>query len=74
MNIYILNDVLKDFSYGMVVLAAETKEHARDVWCQEFGHVDVREDYASDFDNAKITVIEGADCPAGMISYVYGGS
>ena len=69
MNIYILNDVLKDWSYGMAVLAAESMEEARDIWCQEFPG-----ENASDFDNAKIHVIEGANCQAGLINYVWGGA
>ncbi len=69
MNLYILNGVLSDYTDGMVVIAAESKDHARELFVQEFS-----EYHADDFDKyAKFTVIEGVNHPAGIVDYVYGG-
>ena len=69
MNLYILNEVLADYTSGMAVIAAESKAQAREFFIAEFG-----EYHADDFDEyAKFTVIEGVNHPAGIVSYVYGG-
>jgi len=69
MNLYIINEVLSDYTSGMAVIAAESKEHARELFIKEFG-----EYYAKDFDKyAEFKVIEGVNHPAGVVDYVYGG-
>ena len=69
MNLYILNGVLSDYTDGMAVITAESKEHAREIWIEEFG-----EYHASEFDKyAKFTIIEDVKHPAGIVDYVYGG-
>ena len=69
MNLYILNEVLSDYTSGMAVIAAESKEHAREIWIKEFG-----EYHASDFDKyAKFTIIEDVKHPAGLVDHVWGG-
>jgi pyocin large subunit-like protein len=69
MNLYILENVLHDYTSGMAVIAAETKDAARVIWIEEFS-----EYHAKDFDEyAEFKVIEGVNHPAGMVSYVFGG-
>jgi hypothetical protein len=69
MNLYIINEVLSDYTSGMVVIAAESKDHARELFIKEF-----TEYHANEFDNwAKFTVIEGVNHAAGVVDYVYGG-
>ncbi len=69
MNLYILNEVLSDYTAGMAVIAAESKEQCREFFIAEFG-----EYHADDFDKyAEFTVIEGVNHPAGVVQYVYGG-
>jgi hypothetical protein len=69
MNLYIINEVLSDYTSGMAVIAAESKEHCRELFIEEFG-----EYYADCFDkDAKFTVIEGVNHVAGVVDYVYGG-
>jgi hypothetical protein len=71
MNLYILNDVLTDYTSGMVVIAAESKELARELFIEKFPG----EYYADEFDRfAKFTVIEGVNHSAGIVDYVYGGA
>ena len=71
MNLYILNDVLTDYTSGMVVIAAESKESAREFFIKKFPG----EYYADEFDRfAKFTVIENVNHDAGIVDYVYGGA
>ena len=71
MNLYIINDVLTDYTSGMVVIAAESKDHARELFTKEFSG----EYHADEFDRfAKFTVIENVNHPAGIVDYVYGGA
>jgi len=68
-NLYIINEVLADYTSGMCVIAAESKEHAREFFISEFG-----EYHSKDFDEyGKFTIIEGVQHPAGVVEYVYGG-
>ncbi len=70
MNLYIINEVLSDYTSGMVVIAAESKESAREFFIKEFSDY-----HADEFDKyAKFTVIEGVNHSAGIVDYVYGGS
>ena len=71
MNLYIINEILSDYTSGMVVIAAESKEQCRELFIKEFG-----ERYAKDYDSehTEFTVIEGVNHPAGIVDYVYGGS
>jgi hypothetical protein len=71
MNLYIINEILSDWTSGMVVIAAESKEQCRELFIKDFG-----EWYAKDYDSehTKFTVIEGVNHPAGIVDYVYGGS
>jgi hypothetical protein len=69
MNLYILNEVLSDYTSGMAVIAAESKAHARELFIAKFGEYN-----AKDFDEyAEFTVIEGVNHPAGVVKYVFGG-
>jgi hypothetical protein len=69
MNLYIINEVLSDYTSGMVVIAAESKEQCRELFINEFG-----EYYADGFDKyGEFTVIENVQHSAGVVDYVYGG-
>lgn len=77
MNLYILNDVLYDYTSGMCVIAAESKEQCNQIFMEEFCYSDdsdyVKECRQTEFDFATIKVIEGVNHSAGVVSYVYGG-
>ena len=77
MNIYVIKNVLYDWTSGMsgmVVIAAESIDRAREIFVNNdwfFGDL-------SDFNDAtrwecNYKVIEGANCPEGVVSYVCGG-
>jgi hypothetical protein len=69
MNLYIINEVLSDYTSGMAVIAAESKEQCREFFIKEF-----TEYHAEEYDkSAEFTVIEGVNVPAGVVQYVYGG-
>jgi hypothetical protein len=70
MNLYIINKILYDYTSGMVVIAAESKGHARDLFIEKFVNYGA-EDF--DHENTEFTVIEGVNHPAGIVDYVYGG-
>ena len=71
-NLYIINEVLKDYTPGMAVIAAPSLESCREIFVEEF-------DYWSDeFDpaikNGDYKVIEAVNHPEGLVSCSYGGS
>jgi hypothetical protein len=70
MKLFIINNVLSDWTSGMCVIAAESKDQCRELFIKEVG-----EYYADEFDNhARFTVIESVGLDeAGVISYEYGG-
>jgi hypothetical protein len=83
MNLYILNDVLHDYTAGMAVIAAESMEQCKELFMAEFcysgasnylkgGYKDIGV-VVEDFNTAKVKVIEGVNYAAGVVSYVYGG-
>lgn len=80
MNLYILNDVLYDYTAGMCVIAAESMEQCNQIFIEEFGS-DLDVEWAKmqnkriqeDFDTADTQVIENVNHPAGVVSYVHGG-
>lgn len=77
MNLYILNDVLHDYTAGMAVIAAESMEQCKELFMAKFcysGASDyVKSGYEADFNTAVVKVIEGVNYAAGVVSYVYGG-
>jgi hypothetical protein len=80
MNLYIINEVLYDYTDGMVVIAAESKEHCEQIFMEKFGYYynckreKVKsEEMQKQFDYAPIKVIENVNHPEGIVSYVYGG-
>ena len=69
MNLYIINDVLSDYTSGLVVIAAESKENAREFFVEEFGEYN-----ANGLDKyGTFKVIEDVNHPAGIVDYVSGG-
>lgn len=70
MNLYILNDVLYDYTPGMCVIAAESLEQCNQIFIEEFGDSECRQ---KDLDTARVKVIEGVNHPVGVVAYEYGG-
>lgn len=70
MKLFIINEVLSDYTSGMAVIAAENKDQCRELFIKEFGTY-----YAEEFDrDAEFTVIESVGLDkAGVVQCVYGG-
>ena len=77
MNLYILNDVLYDYTPGMCVIAAESLSQCKTLFMKEFGDDGdsewINQNRQKELDNASIKVIEGVNHPAGVVDYVFGG-
>ena len=80
MNLYIINEVLTDYTDGMCVIAAESMPQCEQLFIKEFGYEgdtdwqkEGNERLQKEFNSASIKVIEGVNHPAGVVSYVYGG-
>lgn len=77
MNLYILNDVLYDYTSGMAVIAAESLEQCNQIFMKEFAPGEsayVKECVQEDFNTAEVKVIENVPYEKEeVVSYVYGG-
>jgi hypothetical protein len=72
MNLYIINDVLYDYTAGMVVIAASSLERCRELFEEEFGwHM---KEYDDAVKNNAYSVYQVVDEEEGVKDYVYGGS
>ena len=76
MNLYIINEVLYDYTDGMCVIAAESLPRCEELFMKEFGwenSVQHNQVIQKEFNSAPIKVIENINHPEGVVSYVYGG-
>jgi hypothetical protein len=77
MNLYIINEVLYDYTDGMCVIAAESLARCEQVFMKEFACGDndyVKECKQKEFNEARIKVIENVPYEKEeVVSYVYGG-
>ena len=81
MKLYILKEVLYDYTDGMAVIAAESMPQCEQIFMEEFGYFTdcngerVRDEQVQkEFNNAKVTIIESVGLDeAGIVEYVYGG-
>ncbi len=86
MNLYTIEDVLTNYTSGVVVTAAPTLERCREIFSNEFkGWYGLTkpsnfciEQFLGEFDSAvsgkKFVTIEEINYPEGVVSYVYGGA
>jgi hypothetical protein len=76
MNLYIISDVLYDYTPGMCVIAAESLPRCEQIFMKEFVDFEIdfiKERMQKEFNQAAIKVIENVNHPEGVVSYVYGG-
>jgi hypothetical protein len=76
MNLYIINEVLYDYTDGMCVIAAESLPRCEQIFMKEFGWEDNEQHNQAiqkEFNEAPIKVIENINHSEGVVSYVYGG-
>ena len=70
-NLYIIQEVLSDYTAGMVVIAAPSLERCKELFIEEFEHA--IDEFDSAIEDGDYKVIEGVDHIEGVVSYVYGG-
>ena len=74
MNLYILNEVLYDYTDGMCVIAAESLPRCEQIFMKEFANDYSKECKQKEFNAAPIKVIENVPYDKEeVVSYVYGG-
>lgn len=77
MNLYIINEVLYDYTPGMCVIAAESLTSCEQIFMKEFGGSSdyFKDQIQKEFNEAPIKVIENVPYDKEeVVSYVYGGS
>ena len=75
-NLYIINEVLYDYTDGMVVIAAASLERARELFCAEFGsglYNNGEDEFDAAIKRECYKVLQVVGQPEGIVSYVYGG-
>ena len=71
MNLYIISNVLYDYTSGMVVIAAADQERCRAIFEVEFPRF--IGEYDSAIINGSYEVLQVVDQQEGLVSYVFGG-
>ena len=81
MKLFIINNVLSDYTYGMVAIKAETLGQAREFFVERFGGGWETREIEKEFDDAvknkDYIVMDLADTdqsPAGFVKVMFGGS
>lgn len=74
MNLYIISEVLYDYTDGMVVIAAESLDRCRELFIKEFGRFETQiKEYDQSIRDGSYKVLEVLNQQEGIVSYVYGG-
>ncbi len=77
MNLYIINDVLCDYTAGMCVITAESLPRCEQIFMKEFASDEsnyIKENIQKEFNTAGIKVSENVPYQKEeVVSYVYGG-
>lgn len=72
MNIYVINEVLYDYTCGMAVIAASDLSECRAIFEQDFASY--LEEFDSTIKDKSYQVVPAGDgVEAGLIDYVFGG-
>ena len=70
-NLYIINEVLFDYTAGMAVIAAPSLKRCREIFVEEFSlSID---EFDSAIEDGNYKVIENVNHDEGVVSYVFGG-
>lgn len=69
MNLYIIEDVLRDYTAGMVCIVAKDLNQCRDLYMERFGRLD----FDRAIENNYYKVLKVVKETPRVVSYVYGG-
>ena len=72
-NLYIINEVLYDYTDGMVVIAAESLEKASSLFANEWPDARRIEEFDAAIERGAYKTLQVVGQSEGIVSYVYGG-
>jgi hypothetical protein len=73
MKLYLINEVLYDYTAGMVAIAAENLEQCRNIFEEQFAMGSLNE-FDTAIQNGYYQELEvKSDTQSGVVTYVYGG-
>ena len=72
-NLYIITEVLYDYTDGMVVIAAESLEIAGSLFANEWPDARLIEEFDAAIANGAYKTLQVVGQSEGVVSYVYGG-
>ena len=73
MNLYIIENVLWEYTPGMVCIVAENLDQARSLFSGQFSEYEIR-DYDQAIQTSSYEVLKVVDETPRIVSYVYGGA
>lgn len=74
MNLYIISEVLSDYTDGMAVIAAPSLDRCRELFIQEFSDNSyLLEEYDDAISRGTYKVLNVQGQQEGIVSYVFGG-
>ena len=72
-NLYIIENVLFDWTPGMAVIAAPSLERCREIFTSRFQNSNDAEEFDTAVEHEEYKVVESVNQAEGVVSYVYGG-
>ena len=72
-NLYIIQEVLSDYTDGMVVIAAESLEKAGSLFANEWPDARLIGEFDAAIERGAYKTLQVVGQPEGIVSYVYGG-
>jgi predicted DsbA family dithiol-disulfide isomerase len=73
MKLYIIEEVLSDYTCGMCVIAAENLKQCREIFVEEFSSEWSINEYDESIQNNSYQELDVVNVNPGMISHVHGG-
>lgn len=74
MKLFVIKEVLYDYTPGMCVIAAHDLAQCRELFYHKFGRkVEFMDEFDRAIENKKYRTLDVINCNPGIISYEYGG-
>jgi hypothetical protein len=73
MNLYIISEVLSDYTSGMVVIAAESLDRCRALVQAQWSSDSILKEFDAAIKDGEYKVLEVQNQEEGIVSYVFGG-
>jgi hypothetical protein len=73
MNLYIISEVLSDYTSGMVVIAAESLDRCRALVQEQWSSDSILKEFDAAIKDGEYKVLEVQNQEEGIVSYVFGG-